>query len=125
MELDANILDDAGGGVDWADLFDVVGDNEPTAKDTLPASFGAAEFVRDFEPGKKGPDFTTFATGSKDTLNPTPGWECNKDNNVIDKNDLVNVYAAVYTAVDGDIILYFALERFSKEGEANVGFWFN
>ena len=129
LELDGNILND--GNIDWEDLFEVLGPvtNVPTPVSPLPAGFGIARFVRDFVPGKKGPDETTFATGSKDTLNidgVPPGWQCNKDNNVIDKNDLVNVYAAVFIdPVGGDVILYFALERYANEGEANVGFWFN
>ena len=42
-------------------------------------------------------DGTTFATGSKDTLDIT-GWQCNKDNNVNSKIDIMNAYAAQYRA---------------------------
>ena len=38
-------------------------------------------------------DGTTFATGSKDTLPITGGWECNFDNNVNSKSDVMNAYA--------------------------------
>lgn len=122
FELEGNIIND--GVTDWDDLFDVSGDNEPTHKGTLPSGFGPAKFVRDFNPGKKGPDFSTYATGSKDTLDITPGWECTKSNNVGDKFDLLNTYATTYIDGDGDVILYFALERYSNEGTGNVGFWF-
>jgi len=111
--------------VDWQDLFDVSNPNIPTPKATLPTDFIAATFVRDFVPGATGPDRTTFTTGSKDTLNVTPGWQCARDNNVNDKTDLVNVYAAAYAEPDGDndLILYLGLERFSNEGAGNVSFW--
>ena len=137
LELDGNIINNpVGAPLDWSSLFNPGGltapfTPEPSAVSPLPAGFGSAQFIRDFVPGASGPDFSTFATGSKDTLNPTPGWECNKDNNVIDKNDVVNAYAAIFTAPPdpgetvGDVILYMGLERFSNEGEANLGFWFS
>ena len=36
----------------------------------------------------------------------------------------MNAYAATYTAPLGDEILYFALERNTNTGNADVGFWF-
>lgn len=122
LELEGNLRNN--GGTDWENLFDVSGSNVPTPKATLPDGYSEAVFVRDFIPGKSGPDASTFATGSKDTLNVTPGWQCNKDNNVNDKTDIVNAYAAASEDANGDIIVYFALERFSNEGDGNVGFWF-
>ena len=44
-------------------------------------------------------DQTTFATGSKDTL-PISGWQCNFDNNVNSKIDVMNAYAATYDGPD-------------------------
>ncbi len=130
MQLDGDISlidqNPAGPGApsqDWIALFDVVGDDVPTPKDTLPTGFLTADFVRDFVPGQTGPDRTTFATGSKDTLNITPGWQCARDNNVNDKTDVVNAYATVFRDT-GEVKLYFALERFSNEGAGNVAFWF-
>lgn len=40
-----------------------------------------------------------------------------------DKTDILNAYAAVKTAANGDRILYFAQERRAPQGTANVGFW--
>jgi hypothetical protein len=66
-------------------------------------------------------------------LSISPGWQCNRDNNVNDKIDITNAYAAVYEAPAddpahnieaGDQILYFAMERFANDGDANVAFWF-
>ncbi len=110
--------------VDWVNLFDVAGTSEPTPKTMLPAGFVAAEYVRDFVPGANGPDRTTFTTGSKDTLNITPGWECARANNVTDKDDVVNAYSAAYVdPVTGETKIYMAMERFSNEGSGNVAFW--
>ncbi len=114
-----------GGGtqeIDWADLFDANGDELG-----LPTGFTASGFKKDFN--NDGTTFltndtTTFATGSKDTLPISPGWQCNFDNNVNSKIDVMNAYAATYTAQDGDEILYFALERNTNTGDANVAFWF-
>jgi hypothetical protein len=108
--------------LDWDSLFTSAGAN----KDPLPSGFDAASFKKDFN--NSGTTFltndaTTYATGSKDTL-PIADWQCNLDNNVNSKIDVMNAYAASYTATDGDEILYFALERNVNTGDANVGFWF-
>jgi len=121
VELDGNLLNN--GMTDWEDIFDVVGDGVPTEANPLPAPYGGAVFIRDFKPGASGPDISTFATGSKDTLPITPGWECTRSNNVNDKTDIINAYAAVANE-GGDTVVYFALERYSNEGDGNVGFWF-
>ena len=124
FQLDGNVANDVvNPPFDWEDLFDANFPVVPTPKAVLPAGFGAATFIRDFNSGKNGPDFTTFATGSKDILNITGGWDCARSNNVNDKIDIINAYAAAYDS-DGEVILYFAMERYSNEGGANVGVWF-
>lgn len=120
LELEGNILND--GDTDWEDIFDVSGDNVPTEANPLPAGYVQSVFVRDFVPGASGPDISTFATGSKDTLNITPGWECTRSNNVNDKTDIVNAYATASS--NGDIVVYFGMERYSNDGTGNIGFWF-
>lgn len=118
-----NILND--GNTDWEDIFDVIGNAVPTQANPLPANYTESVFIRDFVPGEAGPDISTFTTGSKDTLNITPGWECTRSNNVNDKTDIVNAYATAYIdPISSDLIVYFALERYSNEGTGNVGFWF-
>jgi hypothetical protein len=119
--------------LDWDSLFDSAG-----AEKALPAGFTATGFERDFQ-AKDGTgtcsdtgtgtfctaDHTTFATGSKDTLPITPGWQCNFDNNVNSKIDVMNAYAGAYTnPANSHEIVYFALERNTNTGDANVGFWF-
>jgi hypothetical protein len=117
--------------VDWETLFDasVV---PPVPVDPLPTGFDSAGFDRDFLTNANGSfntsDGSTFATGSKDTLPITPGWQCNFDNNVNDKTDVMNAYAASFIVPSGpdagDEILYFGLERNANTGTGNVGFWF-
>jgi hypothetical protein len=134
FELDGNIV---GGdlpnppAVDWGDLFTTgTMSDPPEPAMPLPAGFGEPSFDRDFEVGGTGDD-SYFATGSADVLNPGPvmpgdnaGWQCKSVNNSGDKFDLLNVYAAPYTAPNGDIIIYFAAERVKNEGVTNIGFWF-
>ena len=132
FQLDGNIAttpDGSVGGntqeIDWQDLFNSAGETILP----LPAGFEAADLDRDFVTNPNGSfntgDSSTFATGSKDTLPITPGWQCNQDNNVNSKTDVMNAYAASYTdPVSGDEILYFGLERNANTGTGNVGFWF-
>jgi hypothetical protein len=113
--------------VDWSSLF-----NADTTKKSLPGGFTAVAFSKDFQTTtKKGvpvfatADATTFATGSKDTLDINPGWQCSPANNLLSKNDIMNAYTAAYTdPTTSHQILYFALERNSNNGDANVAFWF-
>jgi hypothetical protein len=127
---------------DWADLF-VVTDDTTAGTQTVTNSsvfsdagpFTTGSFIRDFRSGTSctldslsttkfcTADTTTFATGSKDTLDINQ-WECNRDNNVNSKIDIMNAYAASYTATNGDKIMYFALEKNKDNGVNDVGFWF-
>ena len=133
---------------DWNDVFTTTtGSTSESVTSTMPIAgafgdFTAASFTRDFRTGattticKTDPalsstsnkfctfDNTTFATGSKDTLD-IPGWACNADNNVNSKIDIMNAYSASYTRdSDGDKILYFGLEKNKDNGTNNAGFWF-
>jgi hypothetical protein len=117
---------------DWDSFF-----NADTTEKTLPTDFTASGFVKDFNTTtKRGnvvfstADDSTYATGSKDTLDINPGWQCTASNNVLTKNDIMNAYAVAYTnpVPDGNgkkhQILYFGLERNGNNGDANVAFWF-
>ena len=124
---------------DWADLFTVTtgATNETVANSaviTTGGPFTNATFIRDFETGASCTltsvsttfctgDDTTFATGSKDTLD-IPKWQCNHDNNVNSKIDIMNAYAAAVTAPNGDKLMYFGLEKNKDNGTNDVGFWF-
>src|SRR5262249_31480385 len=92
---------------DWDSFFDSSGSLIPGSLSSGSTGFLHAGFTRDFRanPGCTltdtgsfcTADQTTFSTGSKDTLNITPGWQCNFDNNVNSKIDIMNAYAAAYT----------------------------
>jgi hypothetical protein len=123
--------------LDWSSFFSAGGVESPTlpSANAAYAGFTASKFVRDFRanPGCTETatgsfctqDASTFATGSKDTLDITPGWQCTYSNNVNSKTDLSNVYAAAYTdPATNHKIIYFALERNDNSGDGNVAFWF-
>ncbi|HZN87351.1 MAG TPA: hypothetical protein VFB44_00095 [Thermoleophilaceae bacterium] len=110
--------------IDWDNFFDADGD-EITP---LPTGFDASSFTDDFRTNANGTfntsDGTTFTTGSKDTLNINPGWQCASSANVTDKADIMNAYAASYVGTGDREILYMGLERNANNGDGNVGFWF-
>jgi len=125
--------------LDWDSLFTATGGNTSAIDPTNDPGFTHGDFVRDFRLKLSRTDCsltstdatkpfctadtTTYATGSKDTL-AVSGWQCNKDNNVNSKIDIMNAYAASYTAADGDKLIYFGLDKNKDNGDNNVGFWF-
>jgi hypothetical protein len=124
--------------LDWNDLFNADGTSKSPINPGNATGFTHGDFVRDFQV-KTGAktcsltattpltfctvDATTFATGSKDIL-AISGWQCNKDNNVNSKIDIMNAYAASFKAANGDRIIYFGLDKNKDNGNNNVGFWF-
>ena len=124
---------DFAGPVDWDSLFNISGTPAPGNADgtvtgpkaSLPTGFTAADFEKDFlNTGTTfgTGDHTTFATGSKDTLDVTPGWQCNFDHNVNSKTDIINGFASVLEK-DGDKFFYYGLEKDKNNGDNNVGLW--
>jgi hypothetical protein len=136
---------------DWNNIFNV-SDNTTTNTEAVSNNsanvgsgkvFDAAAFTRDFETNATCPttsavglnstattlctgDDTTYATGSKDTLGiGNGGWQCNHDNNVNSKIDIMNSYVLQYTdPVSKDKIFYFGVERNVSNGTNDVGVWF-
>ena len=107
---------------DWDSMFTSAGANQSP----LPTGFTAAGFKTDYtlkNGGFGNLDNSTYTQGSKDIDN-VGQWVCTAANNVTDKGDIINAYATAYTNGDGSQFLYFALERSSNNGDANVGFWF-
>jgi len=60
--------------------------------------------------------------GSKDPLDVTQ-WKW-KVGGTPDKDALTNGYVAAYRGLDGHAILAFGADRYSTNGDANIGFWF-
>ncbi|MDP3979069.1 MAG: hypothetical protein Q8P85_13955 [Pseudomonas sp.] len=112
FELDGNTVDVAGGGDDW---------------DGLPgSSIAFTGILDDLAP------LTIFTQGGSKDINDVTEWRYT-DGNVPDKDDITNAYAAAYTVPEGagtdvhdegDVIIYFGLDRFSNNGDAFAGFWF-
>jgi hypothetical protein len=119
---------------DWESFFSNAGVASPALPAASRPGYTASSFTRDFRanPGCSltatgtfcTADSSTFSTGSKDTLDVTPGWQCGYSNNVNSKTDLSNVYALAYTNPAGRKFIYFALERNDNSGDGNVAFWF-
>jgi hypothetical protein len=112
--------------LDWDSFFNASGN---TISSALTGGFTNADFQRDFLTKADGSfntaDHSTFATGSKDTLNITPGWQCNFDHNVNSKIDIMNAYALAYTdPTTKHELLYFGMEKNKDNGDNNVAFWF-
>ena len=59
---------------------------------------------------------------------PADTWGCVEVNNPLNKNEILNGYAAqgipTSGAAMGETVFYFAFERLSNEGTAFMGFWF-
>lgn len=120
FELDGDVADSpAGGPTDWAALF-----NSSGAK-ILPLAGGATAAV--FAADHATPDASYFQGGGSKDINPISDYNCTTVNNPTDKNEILNAYAVAFeptTGLDaGDLIVYFGLERFDNDGDANVGFW--
>lgn len=136
-ELDGNISDNSTTDppIDWSDIFTAGSTTaEPAVVASPPAGILDPDFTRDFRTTAAGAyvngDLSYFATGSKDTLDIDPGWQCKKTNNATDKGDWVNAYG--YAArVDHDnnagtadhTIFFFGLEKDDDNGTNNVGIW--
>jgi uncharacterized repeat protein (TIGR01451 family) len=107
FELDGNALDQGGvDGDDWEN-------GTPGAADTL------------FIPGsveKDGPDTTYFKEGGSKDHHDLDDWAWSGTDVAPDKDELLDVFAAVYEA--GDTLVYFGADKFDDSGDAQIGFWF-
>lgn len=118
FELDGNEVDASPPTTpDWSGLFTATG-----ARNSSYSSYGAGGFFRDFTSGSTA-DSTTFATGSKDTLDITPGWQCKKSNNVTDKGDIQNTFMTTFRDANNHLIVYAGLEKNAPNGNNNMAVW--
>jgi uncharacterized repeat protein (TIGR01451 family) len=69
-------------------------------------------------------DNTYFTTGGSKDENNISSWKRTITSVSPDKNELLDAYAAVYKADDGDTWVYFGADRFDNDGDAQIGFWF-
>jgi hypothetical protein len=116
FELDRNAQDNPSvPGDDWSTLY--AGGGSAVAKTEIPIEDTSAPGTQ-FQGG-----------GSKDDLDVSQ-WLWNPGE-PLDKDDITNAYAAAYSNTTdtgendvGDLIIYFGLDRFANNGDAQVGFWF-
>jgi uncharacterized repeat protein (TIGR01451 family) len=122
VELDGDTNVDGTSTYDWESFFQPnasTGDIESKTT-AMPVNFVARGSKADYAL----PEFSTFATGSKDTLD-IPKWQCGKSNNLGAKDDLVNVYVAAYrNPANNHLLLYFGAEKSSNLGDNNIAIWF-
>ncbi len=107
FELDGNAVDEATAGDDWQN-------GTPGALDTL------------FVPGsveKDGADTTYFKGGGSKDHHDISDWAWSATDVAPDKDELLDVFAAVYEDPDGTIV-YFGADKFDDSGDAQIGFWF-
>jgi hypothetical protein len=119
FELDRNALDDSNvDGDDWDTLYAGGANTGGNSDDFTGIVSDIAAPGDQFQGG-----------GSKDN-NDLNQWLW-KQGEPLDKDDITNTYVAGYTApetvggtLEGDLIIYYGLDRLANNGTAQVGFWF-
>ena len=103
----ADTDNDAADGDDWDDVF--AGTVADATFDT--DNVGAAE--------------NSYYTGggSKD-IRPISAWARTANDPVPDKDNISHTFAAPYTDEDGHTVIYFGMDRYDNNGDAESGFWF-
>ncbi|MEW5991912.1 MAG: hypothetical protein AB1736_11285 [Chloroflexota bacterium] len=110
FELDGDADNDAAAGDDWQNVFVLP-----------PASDFANIFIDDAINGT--PDELLFTGGNTKDIDNISSWQWTTGAGVQDKNDIENAFAAGYD-VGGDLVVYFGLDRYASNGDAQAGFWF-
>ncbi|MCL7452912.1 MAG: SpaA isopeptide-forming pilin-related protein [Anaerolineae bacterium] len=123
---DGNTINDPNiDGDDWEDVYNGTSSALVTAfvEDTFAnnnINNGAEPFV-----AARTPEVSFFTGGGSKDTNSITQWQYKTVNDQVpDKNDIVNAFAAVYEDEDQHTIFYFGLDTFSVNGDANAGFWF-
>ena len=108
FELEGNATDQGGQpGDDWQN-------GTPGAADTLFIGMDEEE---------EGPDDSYFTTGGSKDENELSEWKWSSTDVAPDKDELLDVFAAVYE--DGaDTLVYFGADKLDDSGDAQIGFWF-
>jgi len=147
FELEGNTTDDGGAGTDWDPLYteSLKLLQDPPGTPIYPANLITfTGIVAD-----PAPQTIFWKGGSKDINDINEWWH--KDGSVPDKDDITNAYAAAYSNptrvcvdnltdnnvvacndddsdvirhAEGDLIVYFGLDRYANDGDAFAGFWF-
>ncbi len=105
FELDGDATASAAPGADWSNLGDPI----------------ASSFVTD---GTDPQDKTYLHTGDSKDIKDFDEWVLTTTDEAPDKDEILHAFAAGYHNDDGDLVIYFGLDRFDASGDAQVGFWF-
>ena len=105
FELDGNATDSGGSGDDWETLYN---------------GGGSADTFTGVTPD---PSPVSIFTGGRKDIQEINKWGW-KDGEVPDKGDITNAYAAAYSNLDDDLIIYFGADRVANAGDTFLGFWF-
>jgi hypothetical protein len=126
FELDtpsANVTNDAALGEDWENIcFEVTADADcgttgSSADDVAWSVDNGSSSDPGVAPIANAASIFTGG-GSKDT-DEISSWAYKNDGGLPDKDNILHAYAAKY----GDL-LYFGMDRWSNDGDAQLGFWF-
>ena len=115
FELDGNAVNDAAAGDDWANALAYPGH-------TAAGNALAQTWTTDATNTTSDTEFT--GGGSKDTQGIQSGawlWNTSKPQ---PKADIAHSFAAAYTLANGDIGIYFGMDRYDNSGDTTAGFWF-
>jgi uncharacterized repeat protein (TIGR01451 family) len=107
-ELDGNVEEGAAAGGDWNDVNGGSADPFETVFITDPINGNGDAY---------------FTGGDTKDIADIPDWLWTINSQPQDKNDISNAYAAAFKD-NGDLIVYFGLDRYASNGAAQVGFWF-
>lgn len=119
FELDANAWNTSASGDDWSLV--------------VPADHSSTDIVSSFVPDGENPpvDTSYFTGGGSKDLNDVSAWAHTTGDVAPDKNEITNAFAVAYRSQRdtgktnvGDLLVYFGLDRYANNGDAQVGFWF-
>jgi len=108
FEMDGNAIDDTTTGDDWETLY--------------PPDTSTDDIFHIFI-DETTSDPTYFIGGKSKDDEDVSEWEY-KPGSSPDKDDITNAYATAYRDDDGNVYVYFGLDRYANDGDAMVGFWF-
>jgi uncharacterized repeat protein (TIGR01451 family) len=108
FELDGNVESQAAPGDDWNAVH--------------AGSDGAFEALFVTDPINGDNDGFFLGGDSKDIADIST-WQWTTNGQPQDKNDIAHAYAAAYRQ-DGELLVYFGLDRYASDGDAQAGFWF-
>jgi hypothetical protein len=104
FELDGDAINGSAPGSDWNSLANTI----------------ARAFIVD---GHDPSDTTYFHQGGSKDIHDITDWRRTTNDEAPDKDEILDAFAAAYNH-GGDLVVYFGADRFSNDGDSQIGFWF-